>query len=206
MKHSSDHGRGVSARAYYASLIFPYFLRKLKLISDETYHRPVISRLAWMAKGLTEEQFRKATEWIINEHILPSERIEVIARLHDHQSNGLEILLVSGMPTPSLNLLGEHYKVNGIVGTKLELKNGRYTGRIIPPVITGHDKDRYAREYFSKNRLEVDWESSYAYADSITDMGLLGMVGHPVAVYPDKNLYRLAASKNWELIGETRNP
>lgn len=154
---------------------------------------------------MTEKEFVYASEWIVNEHALPTERSEVIARLRDHQSNGHMILLVSGWLTPSLKLLGTHYKVDGVVGTKLEMKDGHYTGRIIPPVITGADKDRYVRDFLSNNDLEIDWSSSYAYADSITDTGLFNLVGHPVAVYPDEKLSLLAQSKNWEIIGTPRS-
>ena len=205
MKYSSNHGRKGIARAYYASLVLPYFLNKYGLLSDETFNRSVTSRLAWMVKGMTEIEFNNTSEWIIKEHILPTERNEVIARLRDHQSNGHVILLVSGWLTPSLELLGTHYKANGVVGTKLEFRDGRYTGRIIPPVITGADKDYYARKFFSDNKLDIDWESSYAYADSITDIDLFNMVGHPVPASPDTKLYNLAVSKNWEIIGNPKS-
>jgi phosphoserine phosphatase len=84
------------------------------------------------------------------------------------------------------------------------MKDGRYTGRIIPPVITGRDKERHALQFFSDRNIEVDWEASYAYADSITDTGLLGLAGHPVAIHPDEKLHALALSKNWEIIGEPK--
>jgi len=204
MKYSSDHGRKGISRAYYASLVIPYFLNKYRLLSDESFNRTFTSRLAWMVKGMTKQEFIKASEWIIKDHILPTERGEVITRLREHQSKGHAILLVSGGLTPSLELLGAHYKANGVVGTKLELKDGQYTGRIIPPVITGADKDRYAREFFANNNLKIDWDSSYAYADSITDMGLFDMVGNPVAVSPDSKLLVLAQSKRWETIGKPK--
>lgn len=202
MKYSSENGRKGNARAYYASLIPPYYLHKLKLIGDETYHRPVLSRLSWMAKGLTEQEFLKASEWVIHNHLLPAERTEVTDRLRDHQARGHAVLLISGMPVPSLRLLGEHYNVTGVVGTNFEMKNSRYTGRIIPPAMTGHAKDRHTREFFSSNKIDVNWEESYAYADSITDTGLFGLVGNPTPVYPDTKLWELAKSKNWEVIGE----
>jgi len=205
MKYSSAHGRKGIARVYYASLIAPYFLNKYGLLNHETFNRSVTSRLAWMVKGLTEHEFNSISEWIVKEHALPTERSEVTVRLRDHQSKGHVILLVSGWLTPSLELLGAHYKVDGIVGTKLEMKNGHYTGRIIPPVITGADKDHYARKFFSDNKLDIDWASSYAYADSITDTDLFNLVGHPVAVSPDEKLYKLAASKNWEVIGKPKS-
>ena len=205
MKYSSDHGRKGITRVYYASLVIPYFLNKYGLLSDESFNRSVTSRLAWMVKGMSEHEFNSTSEWIVKEYALPTERNEVIARLRDHQSKGHVILLVSGWLTPSLELLGAHYKANGVVGTKLEMKDGQYTGRIFPPVITGLDKDRYAREFFANNDLEIDWELSYAYADSITDTGLFEMVGNPVAVSPDDKLHKLALSKNWAVIGTPKS-
>jgi HAD superfamily hydrolase (TIGR01490 family) len=141
---------------------------------------------------------------MFKEYLLPTERKEVIARLREHQAKGHAVLLVSAQLTPSLKLLGDLYSVDGVVGTEVELQNGRYTGRIVPPVITGADKDRYAREFFSARNIDIDWEASYAYADSITDTGLLNMVGHPVAVHPDAKLFDLAQSRNWEMIGEMK--
>ena len=204
MKYCLENGRGMLARLYYASLIPGFFLRKVKIINAETFHRPVISRLAWMTKGMTIDEFQKASEQVLNERLIPTERTEVISRLRDHQSKGHAVLLVSGMPIPSLELLGAHYKVTGVVGTKLEEKNGRYTGQIIPPAMTGHAKDKYSGGFFSINNIEVDWDSSYAYADSITDSGLFNMVGNPKVVWPDKKLLELAQSKNWEIIGKPR--
>jgi HAD superfamily hydrolase (TIGR01490 family) len=206
MKLAAGRGRKGVVRAYYASLLPLMVLRKLKLIDDEQFHRPVSSRMAWMIKGMSEEEFRDLAECMMTEYLLPTERTEIVARLRDHQARGHAILLVSGQFLPSLEILGDHYKVDGVIGTRVELKNGRYTGGILPPVITGADKDRYVREHFASKAMEVDWDASYAYADSITDSGLLNMVGHPVAVYPDAKLYSLAQSRGWEIIGERKTP
>ena len=204
MKYASANGHKGAVRTYYASMAPLLALRKLKLIAEEQFHRPLTSRMAWMVKGMSEEQFRRLSEYMFNEYLLPTERTEVVARLRDHQSKGHAVLLVSAQLYPSLEILSKYYNATGFVGTKIELENGRYTRRIIPPVITGTDKERYARHFFSANNIVVDWEASYAYADSITDTGLLGMVGHPVAVYPDAKLFAMAKSGNWEIIGQSR--
>ena len=205
MKYAADRGHKTAVRLYYASLLPLIALRKFKLISDEQFHRPLTSRMAWMVKGMSEHDFRDLSECMFREYILPRERTEVVARLRDHQSKGHAVLLVSAQLLPSLEILGDHYKADGVVGTKLELRDDRYTGKIIPPVITGEDKDRYSRLFFSARKLEVDWDSSYAYADSITDTSLLNIVGHPVAVHPDEKLLALAKSRNWETIGEMKS-
>jgi alcohol-forming fatty acyl-CoA reductase len=205
MKPATARGHKGSVRAYYASLLPLMALRKLRLINDEQFHRPVSSRMAWMIKGMSEEDFRDLSECMITDDLIHTERNEIVTRLRDHQSREHAILLVSGQFLPSLEILGKHYQVDGVIGTKVELKSGRYTGEIVPPVITGADKDHYVREYFSSKCQEVDWEASYAYADSITDTGLLSMVGHPVAVHPDAKLYSLAKSRNWEIIGDMKS-
>jgi putative phosphoserine phosphatase / 1-acylglycerol-3-phosphate O-acyltransferase len=204
MKYASARGRKGAVRMYYASLVPLLALRKMKWIAVESFHRPLTSRMSWMIKGMSENEFRALSECMFKEYLLTTERKEVIARLRDHQAKGHVVLLVSAQLTPSLEILGNLYKVNGVVGTQVEVKNGCYTGRIVPPVITGADKDRYTRQFFSSHHMDVDWDASYAYADSITDAGLLNMVGHPVAVHPDARLYEMAQSRKWEMIGDRK--
>ncbi|MBI3537081.1 MAG: hypothetical protein HY070_05950, partial [Chloroflexi bacterium] len=48
----------------------------------------------------------------------------------------------------------------------------------------------------------IDLAASYSYGDSIADLSMLNLVGHPVAVYPDAPLEKLARAKRWEIIGE----
>jgi HAD superfamily hydrolase (TIGR01490 family) len=205
MKYTAEHGRKGTVRAYYAALLAPYLLRKLKLISQETFLRPIIARLAWMIKGWDDQQSRAGFEWVVHKYLLPTQRPEVIARLRDHQAQGHTVVLISAMLLPALELLGKHFSVAGVIGTQVIVQAGRYTGRIIPPVITGHDKGRCTREFFSSHGMDVDWNASYAYADSITDQGLLSLVGHPIAVYPDVKLYAMGQSKNWEIIGSPKS-
>jgi phosphoserine phosphatase len=49
---------------------------------------------------------------------------------------------------------------------------------------------------------EVDYENSFAYADSITDLGLFEIVGNPRPVYPDAELAVLAKEKGWPVHGK----
>jgi phosphoserine phosphatase len=40
----------------------------------------------------------------------------------------------------------------------------------------------------------------YAYSDSVTDLPLLEIVGHPRAVNPDRALRRIAAVRGWPVL------
>jgi hypothetical protein len=46
----------------------------------------------------------------------------------------------------------------------------------------------------------IDLARSYAYSDSITDLPMLELVGHPVAVNPDRPLLRIARERDWEVV------
>ena len=102
---------------------------------------------------------------------------------------------------PVLERLAQNFGAAGFVGTQIEVRKSLYTGQIIPPVITGNDKNRCTQEYFSSRSMDVDWDASYAYADWHTDLPLMGLVGHPVAVYPDEALLAHARQRGWPVIG-----
>ena len=56
-------------------------------------------------------------------------------------------------------------------------------------------------ETYLQGSDDVEWSSSYAYADSYTDLPLLERVGHPVATYPDSRLAAHALEHEWEILG-----
>jgi HAD superfamily hydrolase (TIGR01490 family) len=122
--------------------------------------------------------------------------------LREHVDAGHVVVLVSAMLAPTLEALGRPLGVTGTVGTEVEVRDGRFTGRVIPPVCMGIEKDRMMRKFLSTRNLQVDLAASYAYADSISDLPLFLMVGHPVAVYPDRQLATVARARHWEIRGD----
>ena len=204
MEYATSQGRRGIVRNYVGSLLIPYILRKLKLISQEKFSRKVVANLAWMVSDWNEKQCQTAFEWLVHEYLLPTQQADVIAKLQYHQAEGHLVVLVSAQFVPSLELIGKHFNVDGVIGTQLEMQTNQYTGQIITPVITGQDKGRHTRNFFANRNIEIDWESSYAYADSFTDLELLNLVGNPIAVYPDAGLNSIAQENNWEVIGSPK--
>ncbi len=49
-------------------------------------------------------------------------------------------------------------------------------------------------------RHGYDLSRSYAYSDSITDLHMLEVVGHPHAVNPDRDLRREATTRGWPVL------
>jgi HAD superfamily hydrolase (TIGR01490 family) len=152
-------------------------------------------------RNWTEEQALAAFDWIIHDYIMPTARPDVMARFSEHQAQGHSVVLVSGMPLPCLERLGEALGTTGVIGTGLEVQDGRYTGASILPVMVGAHKATGTRAFFAARGIDVDWAKSFAYGDSIHDQSIFDLVGHPVAVYPDAELRALAEQKGWDVMG-----
>lgn len=191
-------------RAFWYAHLPLYGLRKLKLISQEQFRGPWGAHLAWLAKGWTEEQLRGLYDFIAHEYVTPFRREDTIGLLADHKARGHLTVLVSTGFTGLIEAIGQTIGAQVAVGSDLVMHDGHCAGRIRPPVVIGAQKGIEAKRRLAALGYEVDYASSFAYADSITDMGLFDIVGHPRPVYPDAELARVAQEKGWPVWGDVQ--
>jgi HAD superfamily hydrolase (TIGR01490 family) len=187
--------------AYLIWNLAPWPLYKLGLLSQVAYYRVWGETLGWLIRGWRVEEAQALFEQQTEEQILPNLRPDVLKRLRQHQAEGHLVALVSGTFAPWLEAVARRIDVAHAIGTPLEIRDGRFSGRIIPPLCQGPAKPRQVRIHLAAHGLEVDWAASYAYGDSGPDLYLLNEVGHPVAVYPDKVLLAHAQAQGWAVIG-----
>ena len=201
MKYSSSHDRRYFAWRYYAGILPAYLLFKAKITSWERVQHALLANLSGMLQGLDQEQAKGALTWLLHEYLLPTQRADVFEKLRGHQAQGHKVVIVSGMLMPAAEIFRDHLKIDGALGTQPEFAHGRYTGRTIPPLMSGVTKAEKVREFVRARGWKVDWSASYAYGDSFTDHHMLSLVGNAVAVHPDAKLHALAKEKNWEVLG-----
>jgi phosphoserine phosphatase len=79
-----------------------------------------------------------------------------------------------------------------------EVVDGVYTGREGGPFNYREGKAEAIRAL--AEREGIDLAASYAYSDSESDLPMLRLVGHPVAVNPDTELARVARAEGWEIM------
>jgi HAD superfamily hydrolase (TIGR01490 family) len=204
MKYSSDHNRRYFAWRYYASILPAYTLYRIKSGSRENMQYALLANLSGMLQGLDQEEANAALTWLLHDYLIPTLRTDVTKRLKEHQAKGHKVVIVSGMLMQCAEMFREHLGADGAVGTQSEFKNGKFTGRTIPPAVSGTAKVDKIHELVKSKGWDVDWASSYAYGDSFTDRYMMDLVGKPVAVYPDVRLHVLAKEKNWEVLGIPR--
>ncbi len=178
------------------------FLSHLKLTSEDWMRRMWSGHLAWMLRGMSREEGERVFAWVVEEHVWPRLRKDVAALLRECRGRGERIILLSGTMQPLLEMIGARLGADVALGTQLEQRNGRYTGRSLEPICQGRGKAERLRSYLDGAGSDVDLSASAGYADSIFDLPVLEMVGRPVAVYPDGQLAALAARRGWEVHGE----
>jgi phosphoserine phosphatase len=114
-----------------------------------------------------------------------------------HRSEGRRIYIVSSSPEEVVRPLSQHFGASGVIATRAEIDDdGRYTGQLAFYAY-GPQKAEAIEEL--AGRLGIDLDASYAYSDSITDLPMLSVVGHPVAVNPDRELRREAEERGWQV-------
>jgi phosphoserine phosphatase len=86
----------------------------------------------------------------------------------------------------------------GGVGSRSEIVDGRFTGRDADVFTYREGKAERIRRLAQEEG--IDLAASYAYSDSESDLPMLRLVGHPVAVNPDAELERVAREEGWEIL------
>jgi HAD superfamily hydrolase (TIGR01490 family) len=200
---NEHHRRRLLLNAFMVTHLSLWPLYRLGLLSREWFFRLWIKNMPWLLVGLRPEEAQEIFRWVTDQALIPSLRPEVAEMLRKHQAEGHLVVLVSGAFEELLACIGERLGVQHVVGTRLALRNGRYSGRAIRACF-GPDKVALLTELLMKRGLEVDLSHSFSYGDGIFDVPVLELVGNPVAVYPDSQLRDYASQRGWQIIGEPK--
>jgi HAD superfamily hydrolase (TIGR01490 family) len=152
-------------------------------------------------RGLSvAEVGRLALEWYVEVRRAEAGlfHANAIAELRSHQARGGVVVLVSGSFREVLAPLAAELGAGDVLATDLEVEDGRFTGRILPPQMIGAGK-ALAVAGFLRAR-GCDPGRCYAYGDHESDLPMLRAVGHPIAVGSDEDLLRHARAQGWPML------
>jgi HAD superfamily hydrolase (TIGR01490 family) len=186
--------------AFWAEHLPLWWLKKCKLISEEKLRSKWIEDLCGVFKEVSREEVLQFFRWVSDNYVFTSLRSDIVDILNQHKQSGRMIVIVSAAFNELLEIVGQELGIATVIGTKLEVIDGTYTGKIIKPACFGRNKVKLVEEFISQNGLEIDLASSFAYADSFSDIPLLKLVGNPVATYPDRALRQFAQDNNWQIL------
>lgn len=114
-------------------------------------------------------------------------------KAHDYQ-----VLLVSSAIDPIISRARNYLGIDEIISTKLEIVAGIYTGKIEGDPVFFDNKVTLVRKYVES--FSPSTTSLAVFADHFTDIPLLSMAVHPVAVNPSSKLWKYAKLKKWPML------
>lgn len=171
--------------------------RKAKSLDETAFRDQWVRGLATLLRGWSVQQFAALSRWIATDFLRPTYRQDVVALLEQHREAGHQVILVSTMFSTVLEQIGRYLGAHDWLGSVLEIRDGRLTGRLVGESCVGPRKLAYVRQRLARYQPPVTLDACVAYADSLSDAALLAAVGHPTAVYPEPELRALALAQGW---------
>ena len=131
-----------------------------------------------------------------------------VERLAWHAMEGHPIVIVSGTLEPLANAAARAMEAElatrgirvgiRVCATKMEEKDGKWTGRILGEPMFGKAKARAILALAEE--MSFDLSKSWAYGDSALDGCMLASVGKPAAVNPTPKLSQIARKRGWPVL------
>jgi len=154
------------------------------------------TRVASIPDGLDPDEMRRLGREALNEVTLRRIYPEGMRRIREHKRAGHRVLLLTGALDVVVEPLAELLDVE-VDCAHLLIKDGRMTGDLAAPPPAGEARGALLEEYATRNGVVL--ADSFAYADSLSDLPMLELVGTPVAVNPDARLSQVAGQRGWRV-------
>ncbi len=187
---------GMISRARLARDAYENLRFRLRGSTDDRADQ-VRRRVGQMLAGVAVRDLQRMSPRVLA-GVLPRLYPQMLERAYRHQDAGRPVYIVTAASQEMADLMAHVLVFDGGVGSRLQVRDGRYTGRADGPFNYREGKVLSLRELAA--REQIDLGASYAYSDSESDLPMLRAVGHPVVVNPDSDLRRIAVEEGWEIV------
>jgi HAD superfamily hydrolase (TIGR01490 family) len=155
----------------------------------------IMEKMTGWVKGISQETLTDLCRNVFIKVMLPSIHKEIFEELKMHRDNNALTVILSSSLVPMCEAVADYLKMDDIICSELEVKNGILTGKPRGNLCYGNEKLVRLREYCEKNNTTA--ADAWYYGDAIVDQPALSIVGHPVCINPDHKLKRVAGMNNW---------
>jgi HAD superfamily hydrolase (TIGR01490 family) len=167
-------------------------------VTDQ-YSRKVFNDLFFQRyKGESEDRLKFFAEELFEDVLKPAVFPGAFELIEKSRQVGLRPVVVTGALDISVTPLMKFLGIDDYVANRLEFVNGEATGRLLPPMIAAATKASWMRAFAEREGISLS--DSYAYSDSMSDLPMLSVVGHPAAVNPDMRLRQTALHHDWPIL------
>ncbi len=155
------------------------------------------NRITELCTGWEVAQIRSIVTETLHEIVEPLVYAEALALIAAHQAAGEEVIVLSASGLEVVEPIAVFVGADRCLATRMAVRDGHYTGEI-EYYCYGREKAQAARDIAAERGYRL--ADCRAYSDSITDLPLLEVVGHPTVVNPDRALRREAEQRGWPVL------
>jgi HAD superfamily hydrolase (TIGR01490 family) len=168
-----------------------YLQYKVGLLDIQNWTRSMSLEFRGRNEGELEAEAVRWVEEVVVDQIYPEAR-ELVS---DHLARGHVVVIVSGATHYVVGPIARCLGIEHMIYTRLEVVDGLFTGKVVEPVCFEEGKIYWLEKFIEEQGISL--AKSWFYTDSVTDLPLLDLVGHPVVTNPDYMLYRIARKRCW---------
>lgn len=195
-------GRGMYQRGYFTKKdISRFVLANLRFRLTGKENKDEIQRFQDAATdfigGHNVKDIEAIAQEIYDEYVSPAMWQGTIDIAQALEAEGIEVYLVTAAPEDMAVLIAKRLGLTGALGSKAEIENGTYTGRMNGALLHGKEKAIAVTELANEKGFNLS--ECFAFSDSNNDLPLLLCVGHPSAINPDALLGLRAMAEGWPI-------
>lgn len=147
--------------------------------------------------GLSVSAVEDCARSVFRARIAPSLSARGLQAIAHCRERGYAIMIITGAPDFLARLVAHHCGGCHVVGTAMEVRDGRYTGQIRGIHPYGERK----RELLLglRDTQEIDFSASVVFANHQSDVAHMELFGEPVAVNPTVRLRAVTRRRGWRV-------
>ena len=170
-------------------------LGALSFAAGRTGFSGLMSATTAAYRGMAESALEEVGQEVFDKHLATQIYPESRALVQAHQEAGHSLAIVSSATPYQVEPMARELGIEHVLCTRLEVKDGVFTGGVLRPTCYGEGKAVAARDLAATR--DIDLAESWFYTDSHEDLPLLEIVGYPRPTNPNRRLAQIAKERGW---------
>ena len=157
----------------------------------------------WYA-GLSEATVYRYAEEFVDVVLVDFLAEPVLELIEGLRREGHAPILLTGAPSFLARAMARRLAFDDVVSTELEVRDGRFTGRLAGPHYFGDAKVEGVHDLVRRHALDL--AECVGLADHPADIPFLSCFGRPIAAHPRPALREHAHRQGWEVLDRVSEP
>ncbi len=168
--------------------------------SFHDYERALLDMYLQAINSIAVDAFENAVKIVFDEH---KDQIYTYTRdaIRNLKQQGYVLVAISGSQQEIVEMIGQYYGFDYVVGSRYTIEDGHYTNKEYSPAV--HGKDSALKKVVEDN--DLTYAGSFAFGDTRSDIAMLELVENPIAFNPNNVLFEYAKTQGWKVVIERKN-